>query len=143
MSRALLDTLMAAPYVARFGVRRVPIRLGRQLLDATAQAEELLKDGLHTSEVIEGYNKANAMALEHLESLVLPGSDKVDVRDLEAVTKRLKCTIASKQYGFEDVLAPLVAKAGANALVAGSAIFGKAENGSYRAPIEALRAGEE
>ncbi|QQM29143.1 ribulose-phosphate 3-epimerase [Martelella lutilitoris] len=36
-----------------------------------------------------------------------------------------------------------VTKAGANALVAGSAIFGKAENGSYRAPIEALRAGEE
>ena len=84
------------------------ITLAGELL---AQAEELLKDGLHTSEVIEGYNKANAMALEHLESLVLPGSDKVDVRDLEAVTKRLKCTIASKQYGFEDVLAPLVAKA--------------------------------
>ncbi|WP_246072473.1 ribulose-phosphate 3-epimerase [Martelella lutilitoris] len=36
-----------------------------------------------------------------------------------------------------------VTKAGANALVAGSAIFGKAENGSYRPPIEALRAGEE
>ncbi len=36
-----------------------------------------------------------------------------------------------------------VTKAGANALVAGSAIFGKAENGRYRAPIEALRAGEE
>ncbi|WP_181190710.1 ribulose-phosphate 3-epimerase [Martelella mangrovi] len=36
-----------------------------------------------------------------------------------------------------------VTKAGANALVAGSAIFGKAEQGSYRAPMEALRAAEE
>nr|WP_272210756.1 ribulose-phosphate 3-epimerase [Marinicella sp. W31]MDC2876670.1 ribulose-phosphate 3-epimerase [Marinicella sp. W31] len=36
-----------------------------------------------------------------------------------------------------------VTKAGANALVAGSAIFGKAEQGSYKVPIEALRAAEQ
>nr|WP_246413690.1 ribulose-phosphate 3-epimerase [Martelella radicis] len=36
-----------------------------------------------------------------------------------------------------------VTKAGANVLVAGSAIFGKAVEGSYRPPMEALRAGEQ
>jgi|Transcript_18690 T-complex protein 1 subunit theta len=84
------------------------ITLAGELL---AQAQSLLMDGLHTSEVIEGYNKASSLALGMLEELVLPGTDKVDVRDKAVVTERLKTTIASKQYGFEDVLTPLVAEA--------------------------------
>ena len=84
------------------------ITLAGELL---AQAQSLLMDGLHTSEVIEGYNKASSLALGMREELVLPGTDKVDVRDKAVVTERLKTTIASKQYGFEDVLTPLVAEA--------------------------------
>lgn len=50
-------------------------------------------------------------ALEILEELMIPGSDVVDVRDPKAVADRLKCPLAAKQYGNEDVLAPLIAKA--------------------------------
>ena len=39
-----------------------------------------------------------------------------DVRDVEAVTKVLRCAIGSKQHGYEDVLAPLVADACIRAL---------------------------
>ena len=49
-------------------------------------------------------------ALEIMESLVLPGSDKMDVRDPVAVAKRIKGSVCSKQYGYEDLLSPLIAK---------------------------------
>lgn len=42
---------------------------------------------------------------------MVPESDNVDVRDPKAVAERLKCPLAAKQFGFEDVLAPLIAKA--------------------------------
>jgi T-complex protein 1 subunit theta len=50
-------------------------------------------------------------ALTLLESQILPGSDKVDLRDAKAVATRLKCPLSAKQYGFEAVLAPLIAEA--------------------------------
>ena len=108
--------------------------------DLLSSAEGLLRDGLHTSEVAEGYTKAatkvcllpfqcfpagcspcNAhtleteplillQALEIMERLILPGSDKMDVRDPEAVAKRIKGSVCSKQYGYEDLLSPLIAK---------------------------------
>ena len=105
--------------------------------DLLSSAEGLLRDGLHTSEVAEGYTKAAnkvspqlpimseswvmclssnvdllcfMQALEIMESLVLPGSDKMDVRDPVAVAKRIKGSVCSKQYGYEDLLSPLIAK---------------------------------
>ena len=108
--------------------------------DLLSSAEGLLRDGLHTSEVAEGYTKAatkvclltsqpfptgcslcNAhtsqtepltlvQALEIMEKLILPGSDKMDVRDPKAVAKRIKGSVCSKQYGYEDLLSPLIAK---------------------------------
>ncbi len=45
-----------------------------------------------------------------MEKLVLPGSDKMDVRDPVAVAKRIKGSVCSKQYGYEDLLSPLIAK---------------------------------
>lgn len=74
-------------------------------------AEGLLTDGLHTSEVAAGYSKAGAKALEVLESLVIPGSETMDVRDKSQVTQRIKGAISSKQPGHEDILGPLVAEA--------------------------------
>lgn len=50
-------------------------------------------------------------ALEIIEELVIPSSENVDVRDPKTVSDRLKCPLAAKQYGYEDVLAPLIAKA--------------------------------
>eukprot|EP00892_Ulva_mutabilis_P003331 jgi/Ulvmu1/136/UM001_0140.1 len=84
------------------------LSLAGALLD---KAQGLLKEGLTTTEVAEGYTKATAKALEILEELMIPGSENIDVRDPKAVANRLKCPLAAKQYGYEDVLAQLIAKA--------------------------------
>ncbi|PSC71471.1 T-complex theta subunit [Micractinium conductrix] len=74
-------------------------------------AEVLLRDGLHPTEIADGYAKAGAKALEILDTLVLPGTDTLDVRDKAPVAQRIKGSVSSKQYGYEDLLAPLIAEA--------------------------------
>ncbi|CAI5461097.1 unnamed protein product [Closterium sp. Yama58-4] len=74
-----------------------------------AGAEELIRSGLHPSEIIAGYAKATDKVLEELETLVAEGSDKVDVRSKVEVEKRLVSAVASKQFGSEPVLCPLIA----------------------------------
>lgn len=77
-----------------------------ELLD---QAEKLLRMGLHTAEIVQGYEKAGQEALALLEQLSV---HKVpSIRDEEAVAVALNTCIASKQYGLEHALAPLIAKA--------------------------------
>ncbi|CAI7843017.1 unnamed protein product [Closterium sp. NIES-54] len=76
-----------------------------------AGAEELIRSGLHPSEIIAGYAKATDKVLEELETLVAEGSDKVDVRSKAEVEKRLVAAVASKQFGSEPVLCPLIADA--------------------------------
>lgn len=76
-----------------------------------AGAEELIRSGLHPSEIIAGYGNATAKVLELMEDLVLEGSDKVDVRDRVEVEKRLVAAVASKQFGNEPTLCPLIADA--------------------------------
>ena len=39
-----------------------------------ANAESLLRDGLHPTEIADGYTKAGARALEILDTLVVPGT---------------------------------------------------------------------
>lgn len=73
------------------------------------KCEELLQIGLHPSDIIGGYEKGGKKALEILDSLV---AFKVeDVRDHAQVTKVIKTAIASKQFGFHEQLAPLIAEA--------------------------------
>eukprot|EP00210_Caulerpa_lentillifera_P006196 g5920.t1 len=74
-------------------------------------AESLLQDGLHVSEVADGYKKASKKALESLENLVIPGSDVCDVKDHTKITELLKSSVSSKQSGFESILCPLVSQA--------------------------------
>lgn len=74
-------------------------------------AEELIRSGLHPSEIISGYTKAINKAIEILDELVEEGSDVMDVRNKEQVVSRMKAAVASKQYGLEDVLCPLIADA--------------------------------
>eukprot|EP00243_Klebsormidium_subtile_P002752 TRINITY_DN15553_c0_g1_i1.p1 TRINITY_DN15553_c0_g1~~TRINITY_DN15553_c0_g1_i1.p1 ORF type:complete len:543 (+),score=192.87 TRINITY_DN15553_c0_g1_i1:208-1836(+) len=74
-------------------------------------AEDLIRSGLHPSEILAGYNKACQKVLEYLEALVEPGSDKIDVRNKDDVAKRMTAAVASKQYGQEDILCPLIAEA--------------------------------
>lgn len=75
------------------------------------KAEELIRMGLHPSEIIIGYNKAIIKVLEVLEDLVEKGSENMDVRNKEEVVLRMKSAVASKQFGQEDVLCSLVADA--------------------------------
>ncbi|KAM0832089.1 hypothetical protein ACQ4PT_065116 [Festuca glaucescens] len=75
------------------------------------KAEELIRMGLHPSEIIIGYTKAINKMLEILEDLVEKGSENMDVRNMEEVVLRMKSAVASKQFGQEDVLCPLVADA--------------------------------
>ncbi|XP_041980211.1 T-complex protein 1 subunit theta [Aricia agestis] len=72
-------------------------------------AEELLRLGVTTSEIAEGYEKALDKCLEILPELVC--YEIKDCKSVEAVIKGIKPSIMSKQYGNEDFIAELVAKA--------------------------------
>ena len=73
------------------------------------QGAELLRMGLKPTEVAEGYETAMDKAIDLLPSLVLASVD--DLRNEVAVTGAIRTAIMSKQYGHEDFLAGLVAKA--------------------------------
>lgn len=73
------------------------------------KAEDLLRMGLKTSDIVLGYERAQKAALETLEELVI---DKVeDQRSQAELSKAIRTVVASKQTGSEDVLADLVAEA--------------------------------
>jgi T-complex protein 1 subunit theta len=73
------------------------------------KAEDLLRMGLKTADIVTGYERAQQFALEALEELVV---DKVsDIRDPEELAKAIQTVIASKQNGNEEFLAELVAEA--------------------------------
>merc|ERR1712168_522719 len=72
-------------------------------------AEELLKMGLSPAEVIEGYNMACKKALEILPELVC--YTVKDLRESTEVTRAIKSSISSKQYGNEDFLSEMIIKA--------------------------------
>jgi len=74
-----------------------------------SNAESLLKLGVHPSEVILGYTKAAAKAAELLEASVCYTVS--DVRDEAALSSVLRTVISAKHYGYEDMLAGLVARA--------------------------------
>jgi len=73
------------------------------------EAEKLLRMGLSPSEIIDGYDIATKKALEILPNLVCKTAK--ELRDVDEVSKALKPTLASKQYGNEDFLSELIAKA--------------------------------
>ncbi|KAF2875315.1 chaperonin Cpn60/TCP-1 family [Massariosphaeria phaeospora] len=72
------------------------------------KAEELIRMGLKTSDIVLGYEKAQTAALGFLEELVC---DKVeDIRSQEELSKAIRTVVAAKQSGNEDFLANLVAE---------------------------------
>jgi T-complex protein 1 subunit theta len=75
------------------------------------QAEGLLREGLHTAEVADGYARALAIALASIEALTIPGSADLDVRDAAAVTARLAGPVGAKHAAGVAWLAGLVARA--------------------------------
>ncbi|XP_054803227.1 T-complex protein 1 subunit theta [Prosopis cineraria] len=74
-------------------------------------AEELIRMGLHPSEIISGYTKAINKTVELLDELVEKGSENMDVRNKEQVISRMRAAVASKQFGQEDIICSLVADA--------------------------------
>ena len=73
------------------------------------QAEELLKMGLSTTEIQEGYQMACNKALELLPDMEV-GRVK-DLKDGSEVRKALKTAVMSKQYGNEDFISELIVDA--------------------------------
>merc|ERR1719375_2665947 len=76
-----------------------------------SNSESLLRDGLHPTEVAEGYAKAAKKCLEYLEDLVEGDNKDLDFSNVSQVADRLRGALKSKQNGYEDTLAPLVAQA--------------------------------
>ncbi|KAL8837438.1 MAG: hypothetical protein Q9170_002523 [Blastenia crenularia] len=73
------------------------------------KAEELIRMGLKTSDIIQGYERAQREALKILDQLVV---DKVtDIRSHADLSKPIRTVVASKQSGSEDFLASLIASA--------------------------------
>lgn len=72
-------------------------------------AESLIKNGLHTAEIVTGYQRAYEKTLEILPSLVVKSVD--NVRDPVAVKAAIRSVLATKQYGYEDLLSDLITKA--------------------------------
>lgn len=72
-------------------------------------AEELLKQGLHTAEVVSGFQRAYDKTLEVLPGLVCRTLD--NLRDKQQMFAGVKSIIATKQYGYEDLLTNLVSEA--------------------------------
>ncbi|KOS16996.1 putative T-complex protein 1 subunit theta [Escovopsis weberi] len=73
------------------------------------KAEDLLRMGLKTSDIVIGFEKAQKFALDALDELAV---DKVgDIRSRDELSKALRTVIGSKQSGNEALLADLVADA--------------------------------
>ncbi|CAN0136196.1 unnamed protein product, partial [Laminaria digitata] len=62
-------------------------------------AAELLREGLHTAEILEGYRAAYIKTQTILPTLVC--HTVADVRDKKQLAFAIKAVIGSKQYGFE------------------------------------------
>lgn len=82
------------------------ITLAGELL---AQAESLIKMGLHPSQIVLGYEQALKKALEVLEKL--PVTEFSDYRSIEETSKFLRACIGSKLAGYEDFFTKIISEA--------------------------------
>lgn len=80
------------------------------------QAEQLINDGLHPSDILLGYEKASIKCLELLSQLKC--YQLQDIHDVDEVYKCVKSVISSKHYGNEEILGRLIAEASVRAMPA-------------------------
>lgn len=73
------------------------------------QAEDLIRQGLHTSEIVAGYQRAYNKTLELLPGMVCKTVD--NPRDRASLLSGIKSVLATKQYGYEDLLSGLATDA--------------------------------
>lgn len=85
------------------------------------QAQSLLQMGLHPSEILIGFEKAAKYAQELLDEAVC--YEVKDIRNYDEVLRCMKSTVASKQYGLEDLLGGLITQACQHAISASSGKF--------------------
>ncbi|KNC49289.1 chaperonin [Thecamonas trahens ATCC 50062] len=79
-----------------------------------AKAELLLKMGVHTVDVVLGFNMALAKALELIPELVV--DFPVDLHSADSIKAAILPVIAAKQYGYEEHFAGVIAEACAAAM---------------------------
>lgn len=72
-------------------------------------AEDLLRNGLHTAEIVSGYQRALEKTFEILPSLVVKTIE--NVRDPVQLKLAIKSVLSTKQFGYEDLLSDLVTQA--------------------------------
>jgi len=76
-----------------------------------SQAGGLIRQGVHPADIISGFTKASAKALEILSAPEITAFTLDDPRDVKKAERCLRSALASKQYGYEDKLASLIAEA--------------------------------
>jgi T-complex protein 1 subunit theta len=72
-------------------------------------AEDLIRNGLHTAEILSGFTRAYNKYLEIMPTLVV--KSVANVRDPTELAHSIRSVIGTKQAGFENQLSDLVAKA--------------------------------
>ncbi|KAI6648819.1 T-complex protein 1 subunit theta isoform X2 [Oopsacas minuta] len=70
-------------------------------------AEELIRAGLSSSDILDGYDRACKRVLELLGNLSVFTVE--NIRDKEVVSRALRSSIASKQFPYQDFLSGLIA----------------------------------
>lgn len=73
-------------------------------------AEDLIRLGLKPTEIIDGYEMAALKVLDEILPKLVVHEVK-DIKNLSEVSKAIRSSIMSKQYGNEDFLSSLIAKA--------------------------------
>eukprot|EP00455_Lapot_gusevi_P045403 TRINITY_DN5801_c0_g2_i1.p1 TRINITY_DN5801_c0_g2~~TRINITY_DN5801_c0_g2_i1.p1 ORF type:complete len:540 (+),score=224.37 TRINITY_DN5801_c0_g2_i1:86-1705(+) len=73
------------------------------------QAEALIRGGVHASEIISGYNLAYRKALEIIPELTC--YEEKELTSPEKLAAAIRSAVSAKQYGYEDILCPLIAEA--------------------------------
>ena len=71
-------------------------------------AEELIRAGLSSTDILEGFDKAAKRVVELLGNLSVFSVE--NIRDKEVVARALRSSIASKQFPYQDFLSTLVAE---------------------------------
>jgi len=74
-------------------------------------AANLIKMGLHPSEIIAGYAKAGKLALEIMDDLTSWTVSKKEMSNVKTIEKAIRSAISAKQHGNENILTPLIAQA--------------------------------
>jgi len=72
-------------------------------------AEDLLKEGIHATDILKGYELAKDKALEKLDTNRVWSCS--DVKSVEQITKSIRTAMASRDFGNEEMLSGLVAQA--------------------------------